>query len=145
MLQVSKTIKHKDDQPMLAIFYKGKHLAIHIQEHKNLSNACGIHTFIDGRIPASVATTVSDFANKLFKSSSLVSAPVFFIFGEPTERDVPSLKEDAVLILSAYVENLRGRAKDGESRLTCPEMPFVARDRDTELDDRLSGNPNEIS
>ena len=78
---------------MLALFYKSI--------NKHLSNAYEIHTFIDGRIPSSEAATVSDFANKLFKSSSLVSAPVFFNFGETTERDVPSLKEDAVLILSA--------------------------------------------
>ena len=48
-----------------------------------------------------MAADVSDFDNKLLRSSSLVSAPVFFVFGEPTKREVPSLKEDVVLILSA--------------------------------------------
>lgn len=84
---------------MVKILGKQKHINKSINKH--LSKAYEIHTFIDGRIPSSEAATVSDFANKLFKSSSLVSAPVFFNFGETTERDVPSLKEDAVLILSA--------------------------------------------
>lgn len=61
----------------------------------------GVLTFTDGRVTDSGADEVSDLNNKLFKSSSLVSAPVFFVFGEPTERDVPSLKAGVVLILSA--------------------------------------------
>ena len=86
---------------------------------------------------------MSDFDNKLLKSSSL-SAPVFFIFGEPVERDVPSLKEDVVLILSAYVENLRGRARDADgSRLA--RMPLVPRDVGPELEDKCSGRSMELS
>lgn len=57
-------------------------------------------TFIKGTIPGSVTANVSDLDKKLLKSSSLVSDPVFFVFGEP-ERDMPSLKEEVVLILSA--------------------------------------------
>lgn len=79
----------------------------------------------------SVAAAPSDLDNKVFKSSSRVSAPVFFVLGEPTDRVVPSLKAAVVLILSAYVENLRGWDKDdifGES----PVMAFL-RDGDVEL------------
>lgn len=57
-------------------------------------------TFIAGRIPDSVAVDVSDFDTKLV-NNSLISAPVFFVFGEPTASDVRSLKEDVVPILSA--------------------------------------------
>ena len=65
-----------------------------------------------------MVVNASGFDNELLKSS-LVSAPVFFIFGEAIDGDVPSLKADVVLILSAYVENLR--VKDaGGSRLACP-------------------------
>lgn len=58
------------------------------------------HTFIAWKAPAAVVDDVSDLDNKLFRSSSRVSAPVFLVFGEPTER-VPSLKDGLVLILSA--------------------------------------------
>ncbi|KAK8481288.1 hypothetical protein V6N12_055791, partial [Hibiscus sabdariffa] len=65
-----------------------------------------------GRTPDSAAVNKSDLYNRLLDSSSLVSTPVFFIFGEATKWDVPSLKAAVVLTLSAYVENLRGSAKD---------------------------------
>lgn len=60
-----------------------------------------LHTFADNMELDSVETDVSDFSSKLFRSSSLVSAPDFFTLGDPTERDTPSLKVDVVLILSA--------------------------------------------
>lgn len=84
-----------------------------------------------------MAADESDFDNKL-----LVSPPVFFIFGDPVEGNVPSLKEDVVLILSKY-EYLRGRAKDAVgSRLVCPVMPLVVSDVCIELD---SGSAKEVS
>ena len=58
-------------------------------------------TFIEVRDADSVAVEMSDLDKKLFKSSSLVSAPVFFVFGEPTEIDVLSLKAGVLPILSA--------------------------------------------
>lgn len=79
------------------------------------------------RAPASVPATVSGLGNRLLKTSSLVSAPVFFILGEPVEREVPSLNEEVVLILSAYVENLRVKLGESlnESMLPGAAMPFV--------------------
>ena len=116
--------------------------------NQQLVNQTRFHTFIAGRIPDSTAANESDLDNKLLNNSSLVSAPVFFVFGEAI-RDVPSLNADVVLILSAYVENLRGNANDvsfGESRLPAPVMPFEPRDKDdVELEEKCSENPNEIS
>lgn len=73
-----------------------------------------LHTFIIGR--ASDAAPNSGLGIRLLKVSSLVSAPVFFILGEPVEREL--------LILSAYV--LRGKLGDSlnESMLPGAEMPF---------------------
>ena len=109
----------------------------------------GVLTFIEGRDAGSVALEVSNLDNKLFKSSSLVSAPVFFVVGEPTEIDVPSLKARVVLILSAYVENLRGRVSAGprKSRLDCPDILLVPREGDTEeeREGTSSENPSEAS
>lgn len=90
-----------------------------------------------------MAVDTSDFESKLLKSSSLVSAPVFLIFGEPSKADVPSLKEDVALILSAYVENLRVKVA-GESRLVCPMIPFVLRGIEMEVE-KCSGCPKELS
>lgn len=67
-----------------------------------VNKSTSIIIFIAGGISGSTTADVSDLDKKLLKSSSLVSAPVFFVLGEPTERDVP----EVVLILSAYV--LRG-------------------------------------
>lgn len=68
---------------------------------KCLLGQSSVHTFTAGRIPCSVTDNVSDLDNKLLKSSSLVSAPVFFVLGELTKREISLLKEEAVLILSA--------------------------------------------
>ena len=105
-------------------------------------------TFIAGRIPGSVTANASDLDNMLFNSSSLVSTPVFFVFGETTERHVPSLKEAVVFILSAKVENLQGWFNDAgpdASRLASSMMCFVPNDRDMELEEMCSGNPIEVS
>lgn len=48
-----------------------------------------------------MAVDMSVLDSKLCKSSSRVSAPDFFVFGEPIESDIPSLKEEVVPILSA--------------------------------------------
>lgn len=115
---------------------------------KHLLKPSSVLTFIAGTIPGSVTTNASDLNNRLFNSSSLVSTPVFFVFGEPTERDVPSLKEEVVLILSAYVENLRGKFNDAGpdvSRLAGPVMPFAPKDRNMELEEMCSGNPTDVS
>lgn len=47
--------------------------------------------------------------------------------GEPRVREAPSLNEEVVLILSAYVENLRVKFGDSlnESMLPGAAMPFV--------------------
>lgn len=105
-----------------------------------------IHTFIAGRIPDSVTDdSVSNF-DKLFKSSSLVSEPNFFVFGEPPGS--PSLKDELVLNLSAYVENLRGRVIVvvlGESVLLSPMVPLVPSDKDVAVVDKCSGIDNGTS
>lgn len=85
-----------------------------------------LHTFISGIAPASVGATVSGLGNRLFKTASLVSAPVFFIFGEPRVREAPSLKEEMVLILCSYV--LRVKCGDSLNESLLPSgaaMPFV--------------------
>lgn len=67
----------------------------------------------------------SFFKSKLLVSSSLVSAPVFFDFGEPPAGTEPS----AALI------NLRGRAEDdapGRSTLACAARVLAPRDAETE-------------
>lgn len=51
--------------------------------------------------PVAEELAASCLDNKLFRSSSLVSAPVFFNFGEPIAEAIPSLKAELVLILSA--------------------------------------------
>lgn len=47
------------------------------------------------------AVGISDLDKKLLRSSSLVSAPVFLDFGEPTGKDEVSFKDGAAPILSA--------------------------------------------
>lgn len=102
-------------------------------------------TFTAGKVPDSVAVEVSDLDNELFKSSLLVSTPVFFVFGEANIWDVPSPKAEVVLILSEKFEIPRFiDGSLGESRLTAPLVPFVPSEKETDLE-KCSGGPNEVS
>lgn len=99
-------------------------------------NAC-LNTLIAERFPVPEAFDASFPDSRLFSNSSLVSAPVFFDFGEPTAEAIPSLKEEVVLILSAYVEYLQGKADSdvpGNSRLDDDDgIVLVPNDMETEL------------
>lgn len=99
-------------------------------------HACPL-TLIAGRLPVPEAVDASCLDSRLFNNSSLVSAPVFFDFGEPTAEATPSLKEEAVLILSAYVVYLREKVDSnvpGNSRLNDDDdIVLVPNDVETEL------------
>lgn len=58
------------------------------------------------RLADEEAAAASCLDRRLLSSSSFVSAPVFFDFGEPKADANPSLKTDDVLTLSVYVEGL---------------------------------------
>lgn len=64
---------------------------------------------IVGRFPFAIAVDRSCLDGRLFNSSSRVSAPVFFDFGELVAELIPSLKDDRVLNLSTYVVYLLGK------------------------------------
>lgn len=91
-------------------------------------------------MPAVVADDVPDLDNKLFESSSLVSARVLLVIGEPTET-FPSLKDSVVLVLSA----LLGIVEPREPRVHCPEMSFVPSEKDVELEGTCCDDPREVS
>lgn len=101
-------------------------------------HACLI-TLIAGRLPVPGAVDASCLDSRQFNNSSLVSAPVFFDFGEPTAEAIPSLKEEVVLILSTYVEYLRekvDRSVPGNSTLNDDDddvVVLVSNDVETEL------------
>lgn len=73
------------------------------------------------RLPDEEVTGASCLDNILVSSSSFVSAPVFFDFGEPNAEANPSLKTEDVLNLSAKVEGFHVElesAAPGKSEFT---------------------------
>lgn len=90
---------------------------------------------MDGGNPDSLADDVT-ILEKLLKSPSLVSAPVFFVLGDPSEANVPSPKDGAVFILSEQVEDLRERLNKAgtvDSELVWAEVDFGPIGRVSEL------------